>query len=53
MSNTVDTAVTLTKWASICNHVRNNRIEYLLMVGILHLVGLTNKAYEQVSGVCI
>lgn len=49
----VDTAVTLTKWASIVNHVRNNRIEYLLMVGILHLVGITNKAYAQVSGVCI
>ena len=53
MSNTVDTAVTLSKWASIVNHVRNNRIEYLLMVGILHLLGLTNKAYSQVSGVCI
>lgn len=52
MSN-VDTAVTLTKWASIVNHVRNNRIEYLLLVGILHLVGITNKAYAQVSGVCI
>ncbi len=53
MSNTVDTAVTLSKWASIVNHVRNNRIEYLLMVGILHLLGITNKAYAQVSGVCI
>lgn len=53
MSNTVDTAVTLTKWASIVNHVRNNRIEYLLMVGLLHLIGVTNKAYAQVSGVCI
>ena len=53
MSNTVDTAVTLTKWASIVNHVRNNRIEYLLMVGLLHLVGITNKAYSQIQGVCI
>ena len=53
MSNTVDTAVTLSKWASLVNHVRNNRIEYLLMVGILHLLGITNKAYSQVSGVCI
>ncbi len=49
----VDTAVTVTKWASIMNHVRNNRIEYLLMVGILHLIGATNKAYSHVQGVCI
>jgi hypothetical protein len=41
------------KWASLMNHVRNNRIEYLLMVGILHLVGITNKAYAQVEGVCL
>ncbi len=49
----VDTAVTVTKWASIMNHVRNNRIEYLLMIGILHLIGATNKAYSHVQGVCI
>lgn len=53
MSNTIDTAVTVTKWASIVNHVRENRIEYLLMLGILHLVGITNKAYSHVQGVCI
>lgn len=49
----VDTAVTITKWASFLNHAKNNRIEYLLCVGILHIVGFTNKAYDQVSGVCI
>lgn len=41
------------KWASILNHVRNNRIEYLLMVGIMHIAGITTKAYAQVEGVCI
>jgi hypothetical protein len=49
----VDTAVAVTKWASVMNHCRNNRIEYLLAVGILHIVGITNKVHEQVSGVCI
>lgn len=49
----VETAVTVTKWASFVDHVRNNRIEYLLCMGILHLVGVTNKAYAQVSGVCM
>ena len=50
---TVETVVEVTKWASLMNHLKNNRIEYLLLVGILHLVGFTNKAYSQVSGVCL
>ena len=49
----VDTAITVTKWTTFVDHVKNNRIEYLLCMGILHLVGITNKAYAQVSGVCI
>ena len=48
-----ETAMNTAKWASFVNHVKNNRIEYLLMVGILHLVGATNKAYAQVQGVCL
>lgn len=48
-----ETVVEVTKWASIVNHLKNNRIEYLLLMGILHLVGITNKAYNQVSGVCL
>lgn len=48
-----ETIVDVTKWASMMNHLKNNRIEYLLCVGILHIVGFTNKAYDQVSGVCI
>jgi hypothetical protein len=47
------TVVEITKWASMMNHLKNNRIEYLLCVGILHIIGITNKAYDQVSGVCI
>ena len=48
-----ETAMNTAKWASILNHIRNNRIEYLLMVGLLHLVGATQKAYAQVEGVCL
>lgn len=48
-----ETAIQATKWASILNHVRNNRIEYLIMVAIMHMVGATTKAYEQVQGVCL
>ena len=48
-----ETCIEVGKWASIANHVRANRIEYLLLIGILHLVGITNKAYSHVSGVCL
>jgi len=53
MNTKIETAVELTRWASLVDHLRNNRIEYLLLMGILHIVGLTNKAYDQVSGVCL
>ena len=48
----VSEAVTTAKWASILNHVKANRIEYLICVAILHIVGATNKIYSQVEGVC-
>ena len=48
-----ETAITVTKWASVMNHLKNNRIEYLIMVAIMHMIGATTKAYEQVQGVCI
>ena len=48
-----ETAITATKWASAINHLRQNRIEYLILVAIMHMVGATTKAYEQVQGVCI
>jgi len=53
MNSKIETAVELTRWASVVDHLRNNRIEYLLLMGILHIVGITNKAYSQVSGVCL
>ena len=53
MNTKIETAIEVTKWASIVDHLRNNRIEYLLLMGILHIVGLTQKAYAQVSGVCL
>ena len=52
MNPELETAVTVGKWASIVDHIRNNRIEYLICVGLLHLIGVTEKAYTQVSGVC-
>ena len=48
-----ETVVTASKWASFVSHVKENRIEYLLVLGLLHIAGITAKAYEQINGVCI
>ncbi len=46
-------AITATKWATMVNHLKQNRVEYLICVAILHLMGATNKVYSQIEGVCI
>ena len=38
--------------ASLFNHVKNNRIEYLLVIGLLHLLGVSDRLLANVSGVC-
>lgn len=49
---TVDTVVNASKFAIALNHVKNNRIEYLIVMLLAHMVGLTSKAVEHASGVC-
>jgi hypothetical protein len=46
---TVKEAVTT---ASLLNHLKNNRIEYMLAIGILHLLGVSDRLLGQLSGVC-
>jgi len=46
---TVKEAVTA---ASLLNHLKNNRIEYLLGMGLLHLLGVSDRLLAQLSGVC-
>ena len=46
---TVQKAVTT---ASVLNHVRANRIEYLLALGLLHLLGVSDRLLAQLNGVC-
>ena len=38
--------------ASVVNHLKNNRLEYLLVVGLLHLMGVSDLVITRVSGVC-
>ncbi len=47
-----ETVIETGKWVSIVSHIKNNRIEYLVLALIGHMVGLTAKAQEHVSGVC-
>lgn len=53
MNTPGEQVVATAKWLSILDHIKNNRIEYLLLLGVLHLVGVTTKLYSQVEGVCI
>ncbi len=48
----VDTVQKAVTTASIVSHIKNNRIEYLLVVGICHLLGLTDRLWTYGAGVC-
>ncbi len=48
----VETVVEAGKLASVLSHIKNNRIEYLVVCLMAHMVGLTSKAAEHASGVC-
>lgn len=47
-----ETAVNVGKLALAINHIKNNRIEYLIVTLLAHMIGLTSKAAEHASGVC-
>lgn len=46
---TVKDAVTA---RSLLNHLRENRIEYLLVVALAHLLGVSDRILAQASGIC-
>ncbi len=46
---TVKEAVTA---ASVLKHLKNNRLEYLLAIGLLHLLGVSDRLLGQLNGVC-
>lgn len=53
MDPTVDTVKDAVTSASILNHIRQNRVEYLLGVGLLHLLGVSDRILAQLNGVCL
>jgi len=47
-----EAAVTSAKGAAALNHLKNNRIEYLVLLVFSHLLGLTDLIMSKTSGVC-
>ena len=47
-----DVTIGSAKVVLFLDHLKNNRIEYLLLVGLGHLVGATAYLSEKASGVC-
>jgi len=47
-----ETIVSGAKVASALDHVKNNRIEYLMVLLISHFLGITDIVMSQVNGVC-
>ena len=45
-------ALTTAKIVVVLDHLKNNRIEYLILVAIGHLVGATAFLSEKAAGVC-
>jgi hypothetical protein len=49
-TETVKSVVTA---STVLNHLRNNRMEYLILTVLMHLLGATNYAFDKASGVCL
>lgn len=52
MTAITDTAVNVSRIVVILDHIKNNRIEYLLLLALGHLVGATAYLSEKAAGVC-
>jgi len=47
-----DAAVTASKLVVLLDHIKNNRIEYLLLLALGHLAGATTYVAQRAAGVC-
>lgn len=48
----IENVVNASRLVMAIDHVKNNRIEYLLLLAIGHLIGATAFVAEKASGVC-
>jgi hypothetical protein len=47
-----EVAVTTSKMVVVMDHIKNNRIEYLVLMAIGTMMGWTNEALTYAQGVC-
>ena len=47
-----ETVIATAKVATALDHLKNNRIEYLLVVILCHFLGITDKLLAKAPGVC-
>ncbi len=48
----LESVVGVTKLAVAMDHLRNNRIEYLILLLLSHMVGFTSIALDKAQGLC-
>mgnify|MGYP006188915379 CR=1 FL=1 len=48
-----ETIVASAKVVSALDHLKNNRIEYLLVLILSHFLGITDKLISHANGVCL
>ena len=48
----VTEAAKVVKVASAIDHVKNNRTEYLILLVLSHMLGLTSVFFDKASGMC-
>ena len=52
-AETAQTVASGLKVATALDHIRNNRIEYLLVILLSHFIGVTDLLITRASGVCL
>lgn len=51
-STIIEPAAKVVKVATAIDHVKNNRIEYLVLLVLSHMLGLTSVFIDKAAGVC-
>jgi len=49
----IEPVAKVVKVATAIDHVKNNRIEYLVLLVLSHMLGLTSVFIEKAQGVCV
>lgn len=52
METAAETVKEVATATSVLNHIKQNRIEYLLTIVFLHLLGVSDRLLGHLSGVC-